>query len=413
MSKLSNPRRHRAPLLEPLENRRLMSLTVDLRLPGGGKSANVSSVGQKVSLEVWATVNDANTSSTDDGLHSAQGSLLSSNVSGGAAKGTLDFTPLAPFNGLGSHDGTTQDLDGDGDSDVGSNDNSIDTNFVMARAGSLQRGDAFKLGTATFTVTSLLSTTGQTNLVFRGRNALAASVWLQDGKPARPGTDGSGYNDGTPVVIKRGTTTSTLSISGKVFNDTDGDGVLDTGETGRSNVRVYIDKDKDGVFDTGETSKLTDSSGNYSFTGLAAGSYRVRMVGISGYRVSTPSAGYYDQSSSASGKNFGVTQKVLISGRLWVDSDKDGVKDSTESVLSGWRVFIDKDKDGVFDSGEVSVLTDSSGNYSFKGLAAGSYRVRVVQQSGHTRISPTSGYYDKTLANGATSSNNNFRYTKP
>ena len=43
MSKLSNPRRlcRRLPTLESLENRQLMSLTVDLRLPGGAKSASV------------------------------------------------------------------------------------------------------------------------------------------------------------------------------------------------------------------------------------------------------------------------------------------------------------------------------------------------------------------------------------
>jgi uncharacterized protein (DUF2141 family) len=212
------------------------------------------------------------------------------------------------------------------------------------------------------------------------------------------------------------TVVTTGTISGKVFNDTDGDGVLDTGETGRSSVRVYLDKDKDGIFDATEPNKLSDSSGNYSFTGIANGSYRVRIVGVSGFRISTPSSGFYDLSvagNTQSGKNFGLTQKVLISGRLWVDTDNDGVKDSTEQALGNWRVFIDKDKDGVFDAGESSVLTDSSGNYSFKSLAAGSYRVRVVQQTGFTRIAPSTGFYDITLSNGQTSTNKNFRFKKP
>ena len=222
---------------------------------------------------------------------------------------------------------------------------------------------------------------------------------------------GKNFANQSTVIATTGT------ISGKVFNDVNGDGVLNTGETGRSGVTVYLDKNKNGIKDTGEPTKTTDSAGNYSFTAIANGGYRVRIVTpTSGYRISTPSAGYYDLTvagNTLAGKNFGVTQKVLISGRLWVDTDNDGVKDSTESVLSGWRVFIDKNKDGIFNTGEVSVLTDSSGNYSFNGLAAGSYRVRVVQQTGYTRLAPSTGFYDLTLTSGQTATNKNFRYKKP
>ena len=410
------PKNSGGPLVETLENRQLMSLTVDLRLPGGGKSATVTSVGQKISLEVWATVKGANSSTTDDGFQMQHGSLLSSNVNGGAANGTLSVALISPFNGLGSDVGRQQDLDGDGDLDVGTNDNVMSTDHYVTRAASMMVGNSFKIGTATFTVTSLRSTTGQTNLAYRLMQSTAFhQVWREDGVPQSPRA-GDPYLNGTPVVLKRsGTTTQTYSLSGTVFNDTDGDGIKDTGETGRSNVRVYVDKDKDGIFDTGEKSALTNTSGNYTITGLASGSTRVRIVGISGYRISTPSAGYHDFSltGNTSGKNFGVTQKVLITGRAWVDSDKDGIKDSAEAILSGWRVYIDKDKDGKYDAGEPTVFTDSGGNYKFTGLAAGSYRVRIVQATGYTRISPSSGYYDKTLANGASTSNNNFRFTKP
>ena len=47
---------HTRPLIETLENRQLLSLTIDLRLPGGGKTANVGTVGQVVNVEIWATV---------------------------------------------------------------------------------------------------------------------------------------------------------------------------------------------------------------------------------------------------------------------------------------------------------------------------------------------------------------------
>ena len=56
---------------------------------------------------------------------------------------------------------------------------------------------------------------------------------------------------------------------------------------------VFLDADKDGVFDAGEKSALTSSTGAYKITGLAAGSYRVREVLKSGWRRTTPSAGYH------------------------------------------------------------------------------------------------------------------------
>lgn len=412
--------------LETLENRQLLSLVVDLRAPGGGKTANVSSVGQVVNLEIWAKTTGSNSSGNDESLQRAVGSLLSTNVSTGAANGTLKATLSAPFNALGSSNGAQTDLDGDGDLDVGSNFIDNATSFLYARSDELITAGAvsgaakeFKIGTATFTVTSLKSTTGQTNLVWRIRNATTGALWREDNNIILKNPSNSSYSGGAAFVIKRGGTTPTVgSIAGNVFTDTDGDGVKDTGETGRSGVKVFIDADKDGVFDSTEKNTTTDSSGNYKFSSLNAASYRVRIVKPSGFRISTPSSGYHEFSlgsgSNVTGKNFGVTQRVLISGRLWVDSDKDGVKDSAEAVLSNWTVYIDKDKDGVFDSGEVSTKTDSSGNYSFKSLAAGSYRVRVVQLSGHTRISPTSGYYDlNSLGNGSEQKNKNFRYTKP
>ncbi|HYO09173.1 MAG TPA: SdrD B-like domain-containing protein, partial [Tepidisphaeraceae bacterium] len=228
-------------------------------------------------------------------------------------------------------------------------------------------------------------------------------------------TVGSGQNLTGKNFANQPTATATVgTVSGKVFNDADGDGILDAGETGRSGVTLWIDKDKDGVKDAGEQSATTDSSGNYKFSNVPAGGVRVRMTGVSGHRITTPASGYHDFSlgggGSATGKNFGVSQRVLISGRVWVDSDKDGVKDAAEQALGGWRVYIDRDKDGVFDSGEPSVTTDASGNYSFKSLVAGSFRVRIGAPGGYTRIAPSSGYYDLTLGNGGVARDRNFRY---
>lgn len=237
----------------------------------------------------------------------------------------------------------------------------------------------------------------------------------------RPTNPSSNYYDitvgsGSNITGKNFGNTQKVLITGTVWKDADADGVKDSNETGLSGWRVFIDKDKDGIFDSGESSVVTDSSGNYTFKTLAAGSYRVREVLPANWRRTAPSSGYYDltlgNGATASSKNFGNTQNVLITGSVFKDLDKDKTKDANEGGLSSWRVFIDKDNDGIFDAGEASVLTNSSGSYTFKALGAGTYVIRVVAQSGWTRTTPTGSSINVTLGAGATASGKNFGYVQ-
>jgi hypothetical protein len=76
------------------------------------------------------------------------------------------------------------------------------------------------------------------------------------------------------------------------------------------------------------------------------------------------------------------------------------VKESGEARLKGWTVWIDRDGDNTLDAGE-GLLSDSNGNWKFKDLAAGTYVVRIVQQSGYMRTTPTgAGTYTITLSAG-------------
>jgi hypothetical protein len=209
---------------------------------------------------------------------------------------------------------------------------------------------------------------------------------------------------------------STGSIAGSVFNDLDADGVRDAGEGALTNVRVFVDADNDSIFDATEKGALSDASGNYKISGLAAGTHRVRQVKPNGYRIVSPIAGYHTVTLAAgqpvTAKNFADTQKALISGTVYNDLDGDGVKDVGEAGVANTRVFVDADKDGVFDSTEKSTLTDSAGNYSFKTLSAGSYRIRANVASGWRRTTPSSGYYDFTLSSGGVASAKNFGMTQ-
>src|SRR5207253_6275534 len=100
----------------------------------GAKTANVSSVGQVIKLEAWATVKGSNTNGSDDGVQDVWGSFISKNISGGAANGTLKATRAVPFNGSPSYDGQQKDLDADGDLDIGSTNAPLESGFFLARS---------------------------------------------------------------------------------------------------------------------------------------------------------------------------------------------------------------------------------------------------------------------------------------
>jgi hypothetical protein len=107
---------------------------------------------------------------------------------------------------------------------------------------------------------------------------------------------------------------ATATISGTVFNDANDSGTLNTGETGVHGRNVYIDLNKNGILDSGEPSTTTDSGGYWQFTGLAAGSYRIREQNVAGVLHTDPvgTANFYDVSvttgataSAIYGKLFG------------------------------------------------------------------------------------------------------------
>ena len=176
--------------METLETRQLLSLTIDLRLPGGAKTAEVSSVGQTLTMQVWAVVQGQDASGSNDGLWDAVGSFLSSGVGATALGGDLSATLQAPFNGVVAQAGTVQDLNGDGHLDVGSNNNSISTDFFIAYAASPQFGgtvsgatNSFLIGTLTYTVTSLGA--GSTRIKFRPRTESARNGSRMETKSTR------------------------------------------------------------------------------------------------------------------------------------------------------------------------------------------------------------------------------------
>ncbi|HEV7402573.1 MAG TPA: PEP-CTERM sorting domain-containing protein [Chthoniobacteraceae bacterium] len=139
-------------------------LKYDLRLTsGGGNTAFVTANGQVVSIDLYAVVTGASGNAAVEGFQNGFGAI--SSTTGGNIMGNLSASLVNTFKASGATSGVSQDFDADGDMDLGSKLNSYNTDFLFARAGSMQTtggtsitdGTEFKLATLSFTVTGITS----------------------------------------------------------------------------------------------------------------------------------------------------------------------------------------------------------------------------------------------------------------
>jgi autotransporter-associated beta strand protein len=195
----------------------------------------LSNVGDVLTFRLVATVTGTDGNPTNDGLQTVSGSVL---TTGPQLLGNLStMTLAAPFIASGSQSGAVQDLDSDGDLDLGSNVDSSASGFVAARASTMQtasgnpvaNGQAFVIGTSSFTLTSAANGSSAA-LGYRIRNATGggAASWQEDGAAKTPGT--GSYTAGATV---------NLTFSGGPVDLTLADGATVTGNTNLSGNLIY------------------------------------------------------------------------------------------------------------------------------------------------------------------------------
>ena len=205
--------------------------------------------------------------------------------------------------------------------------------------------------------------TGQ-GLVHQAQPSVGDTYWVQMQNGATPlsGTTVT-INDAAPtgdrynlalveVLPASGGGGSTFGISGTISPQSSGSGALVT-LSGAANATVNA-----------------DASGNYSFSGLANGSYTV-TPGKAGFTFSPPSQAADVSGANVSGINFtGTAQTWSISGTISPSASGNGAT----VTLTG--------------ASNATTTADASGNYSLPGLVNGAYTV-TPNKSGFT-FSPTS-----------------------
>ncbi len=231
-------------------------------------------------------------------------------------------------------------------------------------------------------------------------------------KPTTPLTDVISVAAGQELDNQNFGVTYSGSIGDRVWNDANGNGVQDSGESGIAGVTLNLYLDADGNENTtGDQTLLattaTNALGNYTFSGLPD------TTGLQKYVVKVNTAtlpsGYTETGegqpgSLCTGLTNGCDNQIAttltggatltnvdlgykpptnahnVTGNVWNDNGDggggggNGIKGGTEPGIQNVSVCLYQ-SDGV--TVVACTTTDTNGNYTFPGIADGSYIIRV------------------------------------
>ncbi len=266
----------------------------------------------------------------------------------------------------------------------------------------------FDLTTASYKVSLSTSkgTVGQP-----GPSTTLNGNWVNVGENVGNGAGNDGTPDGVVnVTVTSGAVTSHVNLgvnevlpgglSGKVFNDTDGDSDVDgTAIYNPASTQLYAT-----LLDNSNAlvnSVAVANDGTYSFSGLSAGSYSVVITTVLNGTIASLPANWIN-----TGENVGLvgndgTANGLVSASVTAGNTTTNVNFGIRENLGGisGKVFNDTDGDSDVDGTAIynpastqlyatlldnsnalvnSVAVANDGTYSFSGLSAGSYSVVIT-----------------------------------
>ncbi|MCB1941128.1 MAG: hypothetical protein KDI53_03630, partial [Candidatus Accumulibacter sp.] len=172
-------------------------------------------------------------------------------------------------------------------------------------------------------------------------------------------------------------------IGDRVWEDLNYNGIQDAGEPGLASVVVNL---LDAGGNPTGLSTSTDANGDYLFSDVVAGDYRIQVIAASGYYFTKENIGPDDRDSDVDSSGVssiinlsageidltwdaGLYRKASLGDRVWLDRDKDGIQDANEVGVGNVSVKL------LDASGAVLATTTTNvfGNYLFSNLDPGTY----------------------------------------
>ena len=198
----------------------------------------------------------------------------------------------------------------------------------------------------------------------------------------------------------------TAALHVLAFDDRNTNGEQGVYETGVADVLMYLLR-----ADTGEAvaSARTDAQGEALFSGIPAGTYRLKAylpeawafsergdetglqfscIGAS-VNASAESTEIELKAGETAGRGIGATKMIHVAGFCWFDEDGNGIFKTGESRLAGVRITLEGQKNGLF----YETSSGEDGSWYVDRVKPGFYTITAYAPDGmtFTRYSKTGG----------------------
>jgi hypothetical protein len=221
-----------------------------------------------------------------------------------------------------------------------------------------------------------------------------------------------------------------ITLGGTVYEDNNDNSVFDTGDTGISGVTLTLG----GTNNLGQSvtaTTTTAADGSYTFTTdtsgnlLAPGTYQVTLTQPSGYLAGAANVGTVNGASNGTAAsrtqigsivmpegqsginyNFGQVVTVSVSGYVYVDSNRDTIKDNGETGDSQPDLIQLTGTDMFGNAVNLTTTTDATGFYSFTALVPGTYTITFVSAPASYNFETANVGTVNGLANGQMAASN-------
>jgi hypothetical protein len=202
------------------------------------------------------------------------------------------------------------------------------------------------------------------------------------------------------------------SLSGVVYDDLDANSWRTPNEPALAGQTVRVTQVVNGGAPAESRDAVTGADGAYHFDDLPNGTWVVNYVPAGGRYLT----GYSEPNRYATFPfdpalyreqyfDFGTALPASVSGTVFRDLDRDGVRDAGEGGVAGVTVFLDESYDGTprYPLGGVdpAAVTDADGNWHIAGVGPNDdLWFRVQPPAGDVRTAPSAGFYPLTLRSG-------------